>query len=153
MGECGVRPRLSYDNVEALIYDPVSANRTSTCAALYALGFRLTEMAASIDGFIEAIRKRPPDLALCEAQDAGDEPCKAIQLLRQDVEACNSFIVVIVTAWNKSPSLVRRVVDSGADDLLLRPFSTALLGSRIETRCDSVMTAAAGLELGVDRNA
>ena len=30
--------RLSYDSVEALIYDPVSANRTATRAALYSLG-------------------------------------------------------------------------------------------------------------------
>ena len=35
--------RLSYDSVEALIYDPVSANRTATRAALYSLGFRRTE--------------------------------------------------------------------------------------------------------------
>ena len=48
----------------------------------------------------------------------------------------NPFIVIIVTAWEKSTGLINRVVNSGADDLLLRPFSTALLGQRIEAHIE-----------------
>ena len=43
------------------------------------------------------------------------------------------FSIEVATAWEKNASLVKRVVDSGADDLLLRPFSAAQLTSRIET--------------------
>jgi DNA-binding response OmpR family regulator len=128
--------RLSYDSVEALIYDPVSANRTATRAALYALGFRRTESVSTMEAFMEAIRKRPPDIAVCEAQGAGEELCTAIQQLRQGGGCDNPFIVVIVTAWEKSTGLINRVVNSGADDLLLRPFSTALLGQRIEAHIE-----------------
>ncbi len=128
--------RLSYDSVEALIYDPVSANRTATRAALYALGFRRTETVGSLDAFIETIQKNPPDIVLCEASGAGEELCAAIQQLRQGGAGENPFIVIIVTAWEKSPALINRVVNSGADDLLLRPFSTALLGQRIEAHID-----------------
>jgi DNA-binding response OmpR family regulator len=128
--------RLSYDSVEALIYDPVSANRTATRAALYALGFRRTETVPSLEQFIDAVQKRPPDIVLCEAQGAGEELCAAIQQLRQGGSGENPFIVIIVTAWEKSTGLINRVVNSGADDLLLRPFSTALLGQRIEAHID-----------------
>jgi len=128
--------RLSYDSVEALIYDPVSANRTTTRAALYALGFRRTESVSTFDGFVETVQKRPPDIVLCEAQGAGEELCAAIQQLRQGGAGENPFIVIIVTAWEKSTGLINRVVNSGADDLLLRPFSTALLGQRIEAHID-----------------
>ena len=62
--------RLSYDSVEALIYDPVSANRTATRAALYTLGFRRTESVSTLEAMIEAIQKQPPDIVLCEAQGA-----------------------------------------------------------------------------------
>ena len=82
------------------------------------------------------MQKRPPDLVLCEAQGAGDELCAAIQHLRQGGAGYNPFIVIIVTAWEKSTGLINRVVNSGADDLLLRPFSTALLGQRIEAHID-----------------
>jgi DNA-binding response OmpR family regulator len=128
--------RLSYDSVEALIYDPVSANRTTTRAALYALGFRRTETVSTFDAFVETVQKRPPDIVLCEAQGAGEELCNAIQQLRQGGAGENPFIVIIVTAWEKSTGLINRVVNSGADDLLLRPFSTALLGQRIEAHID-----------------
>jgi hypothetical protein len=55
-----------------------------------------------------------------------------IQSLRQGATGYNPFIVIIVTAWENSGGLVQKVIDSGADDLLLRPFSTSLLGQRIQ---------------------
>ena len=128
--------RLSYETAVTLVYDPVSANRTATRAALYTLGFRNLETVATVEDFQEAIRNRPPDLALCEAQGADAELCQMIQMLRQGATGYNPFIVIIVTAWEKSNALVGRVVNSGADDLILRPFSTKLLGERIETHIE-----------------
>jgi DNA-binding response OmpR family regulator len=128
--------RLSFDIVDALIYDPVSANRTATRAALYSLGFRRTETVPTLEGFVESIHKNPPDIALCEAQGATDELCSIIQSLRQGGAGHNPFVVIIVTAWEKNTSLIQRVVSSGADDLLLRPFSTGLLGQRIEAHIE-----------------
>ena len=128
--------RLSYDSVEALIYDPVSANRTATRAALYSLGFRRTETVPTLESMVEVIQRQPPDIVLAEAQGAAEELCQAIQQLRQGAAGYNPFIVIIVTAWEKSESLITKVVNSGADDLLLRPFSTSLLGARIEAHID-----------------
>ena len=128
--------RLSYESAETLVYDPVSANRTATRAALFALGFRNIETVATVEDFREAIHMRPPDLALCEAQGADTELCPMIQMLRQGATGYNPFIVIIVTAWEKTHALVSRVVNSGADDLILRPFSTKLMGERIEVHIE-----------------
>lgn len=128
--------RLSYDSVDVLIYDPVPANRTATRATLYALGFRRTETVSTLEAFIDAVQKNPPDIALCEAQGATEELCATIQQLRQGCAGYNPFIVIIVTAWEKNTGLINKVVSSGADDLLLRPFSTALLGARIEAHIE-----------------
>jgi CheY-like chemotaxis protein len=128
--------RLSFDSVDVLIYDPVSANRTATRSAMYALGFRKTETVSTLEAFIDAVQTNPPDIALCEAQGAAEDLCSTIQQLRQGSAGHNPFIVIIVTAWEKSSALINRVVSSGADDLLLRPFSTAVLGQRIEAHVD-----------------
>ena len=125
--------RLFFETAETLVYDPVTTNRMATRAALYTLGFRRIETVATLKAFGDAIRKQPPDLALCEVQGADTELCALIQELRQGATGYNPFIVIIVTAWEKNAALISRVVDSGADDLLLRPFSTALLAGRIET--------------------
>jgi DNA-binding response OmpR family regulator len=128
--------RLSFDSAETLIYDPVSANRATTRAALYNLGFRRIETVATLEALNECILRRPPDLAVCEAQGAENELCAMIQTLRQGSAGFNPFIVIIVTAWENHNALVSRVINSGADDLLLRPFSTAVLGNRIRTHVE-----------------
>ncbi|HKQ45993.1 MAG TPA: hypothetical protein VJS47_11425 [Rhizomicrobium sp.] len=128
--------KLSYDSVDVLIYDPVPGNRTATRAAMYALGFRKTETVSSLEDFLMAVQKNPPDIAICEAQGMADDLCAAIQQIRQGATGYNPFLVIIVTAWEKNTALINRVVSSGADDMLLRPFSTALLGARIETHID-----------------
>src|SRR3954469_23221291 len=105
--------KLSYDSVDVVIYDPVPSNRTATRAALYALGFRRTETVSTLDAFVEAVQKNPPDIALCEAQGAADELCEVIQQMRQGTAGDNPFVVIIVTAWEKSPALINGVLSSG----------------------------------------
>jgi DNA-binding response OmpR family regulator len=125
--------RLNYETADTLIYDPVAAHRTATRAVLYTLGFRKIETVGTVADFSDTIRKHSPDLALCEARGADAELCEMIQSMRQGMDGHeNPFLLVIVTAWEKTHTLVGRVLNSGADDLVLRPFSTALMRSRIE---------------------
>ena len=56
--------KLSFDSVDVLIYDPVSANRAATRAAMYTLGFRKTETVPTLENFLEAVQKAPPDIVL-----------------------------------------------------------------------------------------
>lgn len=127
--------RLYFETAETLVYDPVPMNRNATRTALYALGFRQIETVGTLEAFTSLVSKRPPDLAVCEAQPDRDV-CEAIQGLRVGTTGHNPFIVVIVTAWDNSNGLVRRVIDSGADDLVLRPYSTATLGARIKSHVE-----------------
>lgn len=129
--------RLSYETADTVVYDPIAAHRNSTRAVLYTLGFRNIETCASVEGFSEAIRRNPPDLALCEAKGADAELCEMIQTLRQGNGGhSNPFLVIIVTAWEKNTTLVQRVINSGADDLILRPYSTNILRQRIDSHVE-----------------
>ncbi len=129
--------RLNYETADTLIYDPVGAHRNATRAVLYTLGFRNIEMCGTLDDLSRIIKRVPPDLALCEAQGADAELCNMIQTMRQGSSGhANPFLVIIVTAWEKSRPLVTKVLNSGADDLILRPFSTNLLKSRIDSHAE-----------------
>jgi len=123
--------RLAYETAETLVFDPVAANRNATRASLYSLGFRQIETVATLETLTGYVRQRMPDLLVCEASGSADELCGIIQSLRHGELCQNPFIVVIVTTWEKSTGLVNRVINSGADDLVVRPFSTAILGARI----------------------
>jgi DNA-binding response OmpR family regulator len=103
---------------------------------MYTLGFRKTETVPTLENFLEAVQKAPPDIVLCESQGQVEELCSVIQQMRQGAAGYNPFLVIIVTAWENSAALINQVISSGADDLLLRPFSTALLRQRIEAHAD-----------------
>ena len=128
--------RLFYDTATALVYDPVAANRNTTRAALRTLGFQQIDTVSSLDDLEAALRQRAPDIVLCEAHGSDEPLCALIQKLRRGHQGFNPFVVIIVTAWTKDQALITRIVNSGADDLLLRPFSTSLLESRIRAHAE-----------------
>jgi CheY-like chemotaxis protein len=122
-----------YDLAEVLVCDPVASNRAATRSALYSLGCRHIEIVGNLRDFLEALENRPPDLALCEIQVGESELCQAIRELRHGEQSYNPFAIIIVTAWVPNTPLASQILNSGADGLLLRPFSAALLDRRIRT--------------------
>jgi DNA-binding NarL/FixJ family response regulator len=127
---CVRNERLFYDLAEMLVCDPVASSRAGTRSALYSLGCRRIEICGNLRDFLEALENRPPDVALCEAQVGEAELCRALRDLRHG-HGYNPFAIVIVTAWKPSAALVTQILATGADGVLARPFSTALLDQRI----------------------
>jgi DNA-binding response OmpR family regulator len=123
-----------YETAVTLVYDPVAANRNATRASLHSLGFRNVDLAPSLDIFEERLGKEMPDLVLAEAAGAEAEVCRLIQSLRQGALGINPFTIAIVTTWRRDGNIVGQVVNSGADDLVARPFSTTVLGERIKVQ-------------------
>jgi CheY-like chemotaxis protein len=127
-----LRPEKSfYDLAEVLVCDPVASNRAATRSALYSLGCRHIEIGGSLRDFLEALEHRPPDVALCDAQVSESELCRAVRELRHGEHTYNPFAIIIVTAWMPNAALAAEILNSGADGLLLRPFSAAVLDQRI----------------------
>lgn len=129
------KPR--YEFADILVFDPVAAHRNATRMALFSLGFRKVAACDTIEDLDRAIKHVPPDIIVCEAQGVEDALCDLIATVRHGTGGhANPFIIIIVTAWEKSHALVGRVVNSGADDLVLRPFSTKILKSRIDVHAE-----------------
>jgi CheY-like chemotaxis protein len=125
-----------YDLADVVVCDPVTSNRAATRSALHTLGCRRIEIVADLNNLRDALEEQHPDLALCEISAGAQELCKLIQEVRQDGNGYNPFVAFIITAWTVNADLLAQISNSGADDLLLRPFSTALLGQRIESLVD-----------------
>jgi hypothetical protein len=93
-----------------------------------------------------------PDLILCEARGIDRALCAAIRDVRMGASGDNPFVVIIVTSWDRSTALVSEVLNSGADDLLLRPFSATVLAGRIRTHVEARKAFVIGTGyLGPDR--
>jgi CheY-like chemotaxis protein len=120
-----------YDLAEILVCDPVASNRAATRSALYSLGCRHIEIGGGVRDFLDALERRPPDLALFDAQVGESELCRAIREVRHGEHSYNPFTIIIVTAWIPKAGVATEILNSGADGLLLRPFSAAVLDQRI----------------------
>jgi CheY-like chemotaxis protein len=120
-----------YEFAEVLVCDPVATHRAATRSALYSLGCRHIEIVGNLRDFVQALDQRPPDVAICETQVGEAELCHLMRELRKGGQSYSPFTVIIVTAWATSPAVITEISNAGADGLLLRPFSAAMLDQRI----------------------
>ncbi len=125
------------DNLaRTVIYDPVTQNLRATRYGLYEAGFR------EIEGYNELgeVRKRlasgPMDLLVAEAGE-NEEVYDLVRQLRQGKLSENPFSVVFITSWRSDQEAVGAALRSGADDLIIRPFSTNFIDTRIRSAIDN----------------
>jgi DNA-binding response OmpR family regulator len=128
------RPR--FETAEAILFDPVATNRSATRGMLATLGFRKVQTPFDVNGLAQRLKGQAFDLIIIEVRPDPKPVLALIQDLRQGRIGLNPFSVVMATAWTLDDDVVRGVVQSGADDLMGRPFSTGFLGQRLKQLID-----------------
>ena len=124
--------KTSFNKVDLLLVAPKNQNSTSLRQSLTDLDFREIRTGSSLHDIENSLETRPPDLLITDSDLADGDVCTLIRDIRNHRVGTNPFMSVIVTTWNPSESLVHRVVESGADDLLVQPASRGQLRSRID---------------------
>lgn len=124
-------------DVSIFLVDPESQLRQGLRNALVAEGFRGVRDFSRLDRAEEEIRLTSPDLLVIDAKMPEGDAAGLIRDIRYRKIGYNPFFSVIVTIWNPDPDEVRRVVDSGIDDLLVKPLSPAQLLERIKTQVEN----------------
>jgi DNA-binding response OmpR family regulator len=130
-----IKPR--YDLAEVVLFDPVTINRSATRGMLASLGFRKVHTPYDVAALQQRLKGQSVDLLILEVRPDPLPVLSIIQDLRQGRLGLNPFAIVVATAWTLDDDVVRRVVQSGADDLTGRPFSTGFLGQRVKQLIDA----------------
>lgn len=133
--QSAAKPR--YEAAEVVLYDPVSANRSATRGGLAALGFRRVTTPFDMMALHQRLKNQSVDLLLLEVRPEPAPILSLIQDIRQGRLGLNPFTIIMATAWTLDDDIVRKVVQSGADDLMGRPFSIAFLGQRVKHLIDN----------------
>ena len=105
---------------------------TSIKTILQNIGFSKINSRKTIADLRDALGMTTPDLLLCEAELPDDDACELIASIRHHETGMNPFIPIVTVTDEPSLELVKKVIDSGADDLLILPISTIQLQDRIE---------------------
>lgn len=119
-------------DIRILFGDANSGMRQLYRQALSGAGFTGLREFDSLAGFSDLLAVSRPDLLLLDAAMPGGDACAALRAMRHGRLGNNPFLPAILTTWEASQNMVRAAVDSGADDLLVKPLNTRTLIERIE---------------------
>ncbi len=127
--------------MHALVIDDSSAMRALLRRLLRELGFEVTE-APDVSGALGTLQPgRLPDLALVDWNLPGGSGIEFVRAVRADGRRLDVRILMITT--EVGPEQVRRALDAGAQEYLMKPFTRealrdklALMGFRLEGAVD-----------------
>ncbi len=121
-----------FENVRLLLADANAQIRHGIKSALFHEGFRDIIDSGSFPVLLDTVERNLVDVVVCDADLPGGDVCGLIDQVRHHKIGDNPFLVSLVLTGDPSQELVKRVVDSGADDLVVKPVSPGALISRLK---------------------
>lgn len=122
---------LKFDEVGLLIADAGGGIRSEIKSILHYEGFREITEAESLAQVETQIDENNVDLLLIDSALPGGTVGDLIYRIRQYQLGTNPFVVVITMALEPSRDEIMQIIDSGSDDLLLKPISAGKLKERV----------------------
>ncbi len=128
---------VQYAEATILLFDPKLAVRSQTRSILTVLGFKNFVEFQGLADIRTALSNQRVDLVILAVDKTDNGALRLVDDIRRQRCGQDPFMPILLTAWNSNLNALRPVVDSGADDVLLHPFSTAQMGERIDAlvRC------------------
>lgn len=126
-------PETDYGRASVALYDPVHVNLRTTRYALQQIGFRTISSITTFRELTRAVQDDAPHLIVAETTDHEAEVFRLVRAIRSGDLSNNPFCTVLLTSWKRDTNVVRQAVASGADDVIIRPFSTSFAEDRIRT--------------------
>jgi DNA-binding response OmpR family regulator len=120
----GHRPNVNSVPAVVIVEDDLHI-RQAVARVLAGMGYDVVSAGTALAG-LEAIVQGRPDLVLL---DLGLPDLDGTELLKM-IRAVSPVPVIVITARSEDAEVVR-TLDSGADDYLVKPFTTAHLGARV----------------------
>jgi|TARA_R100000152_G_C6756539_1_gene180317 DNA-binding response OmpR family regulator len=124
---------IDYTKATVCLFDPVHVNLRTTRYALHEIGFRNIDSHSTLKEFERGLKEANPSLVVAECASPGVDVLPLIRRIRHGQVNPNPFATIILTSWIRDGVHLRRAITSGADDVIIRPFSTAFAEERIRT--------------------
>lgn len=120
-----------YSRASVLLFDPVHVNQRTTRYALFEIGFRQIECVSNLKDFKETLEETGPTLIVAESSATDQDVFKMVRSIRRSELGSNPFVVILLTTWSRDTTHIKRAIECGADDVIVRPFSTMFAEERV----------------------
>lgn len=138
-------PDYDFRSINVVIVDRETNTRRLLRGTLARMGVDKILDFTSVADVPTAMIAIQPDLVFIDADAPDPEGLKFVQGMRNAQAPHNPFVGVIATTWQPTQPLLLKFNASGADDLMVKPFSTKQVQDRlvnlIENRKSFVVTA------------
>lgn len=135
----------NFENTRLVIADGGGQIRDEIRSILRHEGFRDIVLLDNLGKVRDAIAENRVDLLITDHNLPGGDTDALIRQIRHHQIGNNPFIVIISMAKDPEKEEIMRIIDSGADDLLLKPLTAGMLVKRVNSlvtrRKDFVVTA------------
>ena len=122
---------LRFEEVQVLLAEPATDLRGRLRDALHKEGFQNVIDTGNLSVVVGALRNDAIDLVIGDTKMPEGDLSEVIYDLRHGGIGGNPFTVVIALVSNPTPERIKRVVNSGADDVLIKPFTPQDLTKRV----------------------
>ncbi|MEG3617629.1 response regulator [Magnetovibrio sp. PR-2] len=133
-----------YENIRVLLAEPSSSFRNELRDLLAARGFKNIFATGNLSGVMQAVKGNEVDLLIGDTKMPEGDLSELIHQVRHGEIGHNPFIVTITLLSETKADVVRRVIDSGTDHVIAKPFNNTEIVEHIETlthsRKDFVVT-------------
>ena len=119
------------EDINLIIADPDSTVRNAMKAAFYDHGFRNTRDTSRMSFIVDAVDNDAVDLIIAENKLADGKVSDLARRIRHHEAGGNPFLVLILMMQESTKEEIWEVIDSGTDDLLIKPVSAARLIERV----------------------
>ena len=126
-----------FQDVGVLVVDSDGNARKSIRSILRNNGFRDVILAASIFEMRKGFDPDDPDLLIAEADLPDGQLSDVVNEIRHNRFGKNPFLPVIALTWTPTRTVVKGIIDCGADDLVTKPIASAHLLDRIRLLIDA----------------
>ncbi len=123
--------KYDYGTVEILIADQNIQLRSGLKGMLHQSGFRNIIDASNLEQLEEIVKRKCPDVLLCDYHLPGGEVCKTIRKLRHSQCGQNPFSSVILFIEEPTKAVVQAASEAGLDDLQIKPIVAQKVLDRI----------------------
>ena len=123
--------KLGYDELRTLVALPEAVARKGLRKTLVNEGMLHCREVGELPVLVEKLQQSDSDLLITTINDQWDS-AELIRKVRHGALGTNPFMVVIVLLEKPDPAVVGKVVNAGADDLLLPPWLGRLVIDRLD---------------------
>lgn len=125
--------QVNYGNIRLGIADPGTQMLSALKNCSQGLGFRNVKASQDLKYIEEALTTNSLDLIICDAElgEGESDAYSLVKRVRKGELGNNPFIKFMFVLSSSNKDLVRKLIDCGADDMLVKPISPAILSKRI----------------------